>query len=322
MENLHISETELWSYISKTADGDVIQKVELWKSSSKFDKELFDKIELIYNSTKNSIGGGQDIKKAKNQFFNIVNANQPKIYNWKNTYKYVAILAIIISGIYTYQFTTGTNQIIVQTNFGENKQINLSDGSVIWLNSSSKLSYDSKHPRTLYLEGEGFFEVAKDPEHPFTVTTFDNIEVKALGTSFNVKSYLGSNSFETVLLTGKVEVIKDKQFKNKILMSPNEKLTFLKNDKNFIKQKLEHSDDVIAWKKGKIQFKNKSFKEIAKDLAIQFNINIKFENQSIANSKFTGSFEKTTPVHEILETLKVSKDFSYEQNNDKIWTIK
>lgn len=105
-------------------------------------------------------------------------------------------------------------------------------------------------------------------------------------------------------------------------MIPNDKITFNKNDYKITKSKLKNSEIITAWKKGRIQFNNKSFKEIANDLSIQFNINIHFENEQISNSKFTGSFSNTTPVEEILEILKITKHFKYEKYKNNEWIIK
>ncbi|TSE03821.1 FecR family protein [Aquimarina algiphila] len=309
MEHFKITEIELWEYISKKADDITIQKVEKWMDSTDFDEDLFIKITTIHNHTSEQ---SPSIEQAKKRFFNTV---KPKKLIWKDMLKYAAILIVVISGTYLYNtLLSNNNQIVVQTTFGKQKSIELSDGSKVWLNASSSLSYDAETPRTLHLEGEAFFEVAKDTLHPFTVTTPDHITVKALGTSFNVKSYMDSPITETKLLTGKVEVTSDIQFEKSVIMIPDEKVIFYKNTKKVIKSKMDLNESKIAWKEGKIQFENKTFRAIAIDLKAQFGKQIHFKNEDIANSKFTGSFDNTTPIDEIFETLKISKDFTYKLN--------
>ncbi|MEP1488283.1 MAG: FecR family protein [Algibacter sp.] len=270
----------------------------------------------------NSIEQELSVNAAKKQFFNTVSSSgKSKRYRWKNLLKYAAILVIVISGTLAYQ-RVFSNEITIITTFGEQKQVRLLDGSEVWLNASSKLSYNKEYPRTLYLEGEAFFDVEKDKSHPFTVSTSDGIQVRVLGTRFNVKSYLSSTITETKLLTGKVELSSKAHFKNKILMIPNEKTIFYRDKNKIVKSKMEGNENKVVWKEGKIQFKNKIFKEIAMDLKTQFNINIQFENEQIANSKFTGSFDKATPIDEILEILKISKDFNYKLNiKTNAWLI-
>ncbi|SEL67570.1 FecR family protein [Aquimarina amphilecti] len=309
MEQFKITENELWEYISKTADDNTILKVERWIDSPDFDEGLFTKITAIHGHTFEKY---PSVEQAKKRFFSTV---KPKRFVWKEMLKYAAIFVILISGIYFYNNeSSNKNQIVVQTTFGEQKTIQLLDGSKVWLNGSSNLSYNSETPRTLYLEGEAFFEVAKDTLHPFTVTTADHITVKALGTSFNVKSYTDSATTETKLLTGKVAVTSDKQFEKRIILIPNQKVTFYKKTKEVLKSNMDSNESNIAWKEGKIQFENKTFREIAIDLKAQFGIPIRFKNENISTTKFTGTFENTTPMDEIFEILKISKDFTYQLN--------
>ncbi len=322
MKHSQITETELWAYISKTADATTSRKVEQWMTSDAFDQQLFHQIKGVYT---NSIDQTPSIETAKEHFFDkLETLEKPKTYPWKNISKYAAIALIIISGAYFYySVSVNKNQIVVQTTFGEQKNIALADGSKVWLNASSKLSYNSETPRTLYLEGEGYFEVAKDKLHPFTVTTSDHITVKALGTSFNVKSYKESPTTETKLLTGKVEVSSDTQFKDSYILLPDDKVTFYRNTKEVEKSKMNANESRIAWKEGKIQFENKTFRTIAFDLKAQFGKQIRFKNDVIANAKFTGSFDTTTPIDEIFEILKISRDFEYKLNTEtNEWVIK
>ncbi len=324
MENYSITKTDLWAYISKTADATTRQKVEQWVQSNNFDEKLFKEIKSIYKTTGNSAQPTIDLDAVKNKFFDTVAAKTTNSFQWKSVLKYAAVIVFVVAtSIFTYQkFSVENKQILVQTTFGEHKKVDLPDGSVVWLNASSMLSYSDVAPRQIYLEGEAFFEVAKDKEHPFVVSTKDLLNVKALGTSFNVKSYAETGFTETILFTGKVEVSSDKYFMDRILMRPKDKVIFSKETHKVVKAKAEFIESTIAWKEGKIEFKNKSFKEIANDLSIQFNVKINFKNTQISNSKFTGSFDKSTPIDEILETLKLSKYFEYEKIEDNKWTIK
>ena len=318
MKPLKITETELWEYLSRNADTSTIQKVEDWKNSTAFDEVLYTKIKQIYDQTEKQ---DFDINEAKKRFFKAVD---PKKVIWKEYLKYAAIITILITSTYFFT-TTSLNQdkIIVQTTFGEYKDMELADGSKVWLSASSEISYSVENPRTLYLKGEAFFDVAKDSLHPFTVTTPDDITVMALGTSFNIKSYKNSSNTETKLLTGKVEISSKTQFGQRIFLVPNEKFSFHKKTKETVKTILDANTSKIPWREGKIQFENTSFKEIAIDLKAQYGKQIKFENEDLASTKFTGSFDTATPITEIFEILKISKDFTYKLNTEtNEWMIK
>ena len=117
---------------------------------------------------------------------------------------------------------------------GSKTEMYLSDGTKVWLNAGTTLRYRtsySKNKRDVFLDGEAYFDVKKDPEHPFIVHVGD-IEVKAVGTSFNVKAYKNEKTVETTLVEGKVLVSK-KNITEPIIMLPNQKLTFVNNNKDF-----------------------------------------------------------------------------------------
>lgn len=325
MKQDEIREVDIWGYISKSTDTTTNKKVEEWMISDDFNEDLFNKVQNIYNITgETSKHNDVEINTAKQRFFNTIENKERKKSSWKKIIKYAAVVAILVStAVYTYQIIIPNDIIIIKTVYSDHEQIHLPDGSVVWLNSSSKLSYSPKSPRTLLLDGEAFFEVVKDKEHPFTVETPDHIIVKALGTSFNVKSYAKNTFTETVLLTGKVEVSSKEYFKNSIIMLPNDKVKVFKNDGRVLTSKSSNAVSSIAWREGRIQFNNKPFLEIANDLKIQHNINIRFENEQISNSKFTGSFDQDISINDILKILKASKDFKYEYNTKKNeWIIK
>ncbi|EZH75602.1 hypothetical protein ATO12_02105 [Aquimarina atlantica] len=325
MKQGQITEADIWGYISKSSDKATNKRVEEWMNSDDFNEDLFNKIQNIYNVTGNTPKHSDlEINTAKQKFFNAIENEKRRNDSWKKIIKYAAMVAILVStAVYTYQILLPNNIISIETTYSDHEQIHLPDGSVVWLNSSSKLSYNPKSPRTLFIDGEAFFEVAKDKEHPFTVETPDHVIVKALGTSFNVKSYAENTFTETVLLTGKVEVSSKEYFKNNIIMLPNDKVKIFKNDGRVVTSKSNNAVSSIAWRDGKIQFNNKPFLEIANDLKIQHNVNIRFENKQISNSKFTGSFDQDLSINDILEVLKASKDFKYEYNTKaNEWIIK
>ena len=324
MEDNIVKEIEIWSYVSKSANEATRKKVENWRSSNDFDSELFNSIVKLYHlMERNQFDAVIDIEEEKTKFFASVAPKNRKNKGIQKYLKYAAVIVLFISiaGV-TYQHLSN-NLISIETSYGEDRQVALSDGSVVWLNAGSKISYMEDSPRTIQLNGEAFFEVAKDKVHPFTVETPDNVIVKALGTSFNVKAYPDNNYLETTLLTGRVELSSQNYFEEKIIMLPNDNIRILKANGVPIKTTIKNSQTVLAWKEDKIKFKNMSFENIANDLSNQFNVKLVFKNQAIAELRFTASFDKSTPVEEILEVLKASKDFKYSLNKQtNEWIIK
>ncbi len=315
MKHKSVEEVDVWAYVSKTASETIKARVEDWIHSDKFDEELFNSISKTYKLTEeNPHQDTLNVEIQKASFFDTTAKKGRKkrgvfVYT---KYAAIAILFIVVSSIVYQQFAPKT--IIMTTNYGEEKEVTLPDGSTVWLNAGSTISYKKDFPRTIQLNGEAFFEVAKDKAHPFTVETPDHVIVKALGTSFNVKAYPENTYLETTLLTGKVEMTSQNYFNEKVIMLPNDHIKILKTDGIPIKTTVKNKTSVLTWRKGKIRFKNMAFRDIANDLNQQLDIKLVFNNTVIAASRFTAVFDKSTSAEDILEILQDSKHFTYHLN--------
>ncbi len=324
MKDNIVEDAEIWAYVSKTADKSILSKIEAWKNSPDFNKQRFNTIAKLYETTaENPYVESINVEDEKAKFFETVAPTIKKSNRLQKYFKYAAavVLLISIAGIAYQSFSKNT--VTIATNFGEEKKVKLTDGSTVWLNSGSSISYKKDAPRTIELNGEAFFEVAKDKTHPFTVETPGHVIVKALGTSFNVKAYPENNYLETTLLTGKVEVTSENYFDEKIIMLPNDNIKILKVDGIPIKSTIQNKKTVLLWRESKIRFENMAFRDIANDLNNQLNIKLVFKNTTIAESRFTAVFDKSTPVEDILEVLQDTKNFTYNLNPEtNEWMIK
>ncbi len=324
MKDNIVEDTEIWAYVSKTADETILSKIETWKNSPDFNEQRFNTIAKLYETTaENPYTESINVEDEKAKFFETVAPTVKKNNRLQKYFKYAAVVVLFISiaGIAYQSFSNNT--VAIATNFGEEKKVELPDGSTVWLNSGSNISYKKDAPRTIQLNGEAFFEVAKDKEHPFTVETPDHVIVKALGTSFNVKAYPENSYLETTLLTGKVEVTSENYFDEKIIMIPNDNIKILKVDGIPLKSTIQNKKAVLLWRENKIRFENMAFRDIADDLNNQLNIKLIFKNTTIAESRFTAVFDKSTPVKHILEVLQDTKNFTYNLNPEtNEWMIK
>ncbi|NLO72094.1 MAG: FecR domain-containing protein, partial [Porphyromonadaceae bacterium] len=125
--------------------------------------------------------------------------------------------------------------------YGKRTEIILTDGTKIWLNAGSQLSYPAKfsgNTREVYLSGEAFFDVESDPSKPFQVITGD-LKIRATGTRFNVTSYANEEQSQVVLLSGKVDAAKNKRFAGSMEMNPGDRIVYSKSDDNLLKAKVD-----------------------------------------------------------------------------------
>jgi transmembrane sensor len=226
------------------------------------------------------------------------------------------------------------------TENGSRTRTILPDGSSVWLNAGSHISYDKDFSgalREVKLDGEAYFDVVKDPQHPFIVHV-SGYDIKVLGTVFDVKSYPKDKTVETTLLRGIVQVTKHNEKNHKpIVLYPNEKLIVEKNaadnvlalpdtknadKKNYtikiLDSTVKETDRIeTAWVYNRLEFNNDSFEELADKLERWYNVRIIFDDDDVKNLHLHGSFENET-IEQALADLKLATPFNYEIQGKEI----
>ncbi len=209
----------------------------------------------------------------------------------------------------TNQITTVTvDSLEVIAPVGSRTVVELSDGSVVHLNYGSRIKYPQDfrgETRSITLFGEGYFEVAHNPDKPFVVNT-SRIDVRALGTKFNVNAYPENNDIATTLVEGRVLVEKMKNNGNvesiKELV-PGQHLIYEKKT-GVVKSSLERVEKYIAWKDGKMVFENEPIEQVAQRLSRMFNVEIQVDNK-VKKYRYTVTFVDE-PLFQILELLSAA----------------
>ena len=185
--------------------------------------------------------------------------------------------------------TNGFNQMIVP--YGKRSYLLLSDGTQVWINSGSRLVYAPQFTgdtREVFLEGEAYFEVAKDASKPFYVRT-DAFTINVLGTKFNVKAYKDDMEYTTVLVEGKVSMkVQDQFFSKDVILAPNQKLTLLKGQDDFQRSNVDETGLYTNWIYGYLEFKNANLSDVLKSIQRYYNIDIELntrDQSSIVSGK-------------------------------------
>jgi transmembrane sensor len=281
----------------------------------------------------------------------------PKASNWRKTilwsFPLVLLLAVAawfftktkngpVAGL--AKINSGNN--LISTRNGSRTKIELPDGSSVWLNAGSKLEYDKSFgndTRDVYLTGEAYFDVVKNPEKPFIVNT-GKAKVKVLGTAFNVRCYPDDKKIETSLIHGSVEVILNNKPEEKWVLKPNHKLVLFYNNKNLgrqLKEEVASNKKAViepeisikrltylpgepnavetAWTFNILSFEDESFVEAAQKMARWYDVEFVFKKKELENLLLHGTFTIET-IHEAMEALQYSFKFRYEIK-DKIVTI-
>jgi transmembrane sensor len=278
-----------------------------------------------------------------------IGLNKTKLFKIIARYAAIFIVAASLSGSLFYYLGKSRvtkaelnfNELIVP--MGSRAQFILSDGSVVTLNAGSKLKYDNRFgiaERTVELEGEGYFKVAKDETRPFLVKT-SYLNVRALGTEFNIKAYLEEKTIEATIVEGSVSIeqFTEKSIKEVKILKPNQKLTFYKADSKMVDETVSpdgiienkpetikkqksmlisnlvtenvNVEPVISWKENRWIFEKQSLSRIAVELERKFDVKINFESERLKYFRFTGTI-LAEPIEQVLEVMSISAPISFK----------
>ncbi|WP_048644247.1 FecR family protein [Cyclobacterium amurskyense] len=202
------------------------------------------------------------------------------------------------------------------THTGEKLNFKLPDGSTVWLNSGSELTFPEEFDsleRKVILLGEGYFEVKKDSLRPFRVVS-GNLETEALGTSFNV-NFFDPEKILVSLLSGSVR-IQSKTADSSYILNPGQQLQFIPMEKAFKISKVT-SETAIGWKDGLLSFKNAGFNEVIKSLERWYGVNIQVTGKPSKTWKLSGKY-KNQNLDLVLDRMSFVENFNYEINRKNI----
>lgn len=190
---------------------------------------------------------------------------------------------------------------------GETYQVKLPDGSMVYLNAASSLTYDAtlndNGVRRVELTGEGYFEVANDNAHPFVVKT-DMQEVEVLGTHFNINSYSNESATKTTLLEGSIRL------NHKIILKPGEQSIVNRSGKIFV-EKVD-SDNAVAWKNGYFQMDGKDLESIMHEVCRWYDVEVAYQDDNLKKITFVGTVSRYKNVSQVLKTLQMTNTLNFK----------
>lgn len=222
----------------------------------------------------------------------------------------VAVLFFML-GI-TLQFLRNHSQqeLVVMVENGQKAKVRLPDGSSVRLNSASELRYSpdfGKKNRTVKLEGEAYFEVQSDPDKPFIVLTRDDLQVKALGTKFNVKSYPGDTQITGTLIEGRIEVSNTVASE---ILDPYDQITYQTKEMTFSRSHIDNAEEALYWMTDQFVFDKETLEDIAKMLQRTYNVTISFATPDIKEIQYSGKI-KNNSMENVLNLITVVSPVQY-----------
>lgn len=237
--------------------------------------------------------------------------------------KIAAFLLIPVIGLGFLYWISGFNQPGTMTETiaprGQKSQIVLADGTKVWLNSDTKIRYPgnfSKTQRDVYLEGEAFFEVTKNARQPFVVHT-SLVNVKVLGTKFNLKAYSDEDHIEASLFEGKINlVLNDPSVKSQVEkeVEPSQSFVYSKINHQLAANKFP-KDEINGWKNNRLIFKDDTFSNLVQKVERWYDVKVVYDEKLFNDRRLTVELYEGERLERLMEiiSLTLSVDYKYEK---------
>jgi transmembrane sensor len=298
--------------------------IENWINVSQENKEFFNDLNDIWLSAGQNTSKDSefDVENAIQNFINrtrLVKMKRNQRHQIFNILRYAAMFILALAIPFTYWIAQKPNPVSDSTTtifcaFGDKTSILLPDSSQVWLNSGSKITFNNNFKngsRQLYLEGEGYFSVKKDADNPFLVNTA-NLNIKVLGTEFNLKAYPDEEDVSVTLVSGSLQV---KNEESAEMINPGQKLLYKKDDHILTVENLTDLAPETEWIDGRLVFRNTSLNELEKKLERWFDVEIEFADETVKGRRFSGTLERES-ILEVISYFGISQyvDYSIKGN--------
>jgi len=322
---MKVTNRKVWDLISKDLANSISEKErlnleELLKDDPQT-KETYKILNIIepVSFDKEQARDMEVIKQMTHQ--KIFSQNPGKTIQMRSLPYWMSIAALLIIaltlGYQTYRLSR-VSDIEINTPKGVYSKVELPDGTIVFLNSGSKMIYPTRFngkKREVKLWGEGFFDVKKDAT-PFIVSS-QRIRVKVLGTAFNFRNYPSDSLGVVTLERGAVELSLANHNK-KVVLKPNEQVILNKNKAEFLVKSKIDPKDFSSWKDGEFVFKSISFPELCNNLERRYNYTFVIESNKYNHETFTGKFKHGENIEQIMEIIKLNTSIQYKITKDSI----
>lgn len=324
----------LTNWLTDTASQEELQILKDWASQDEANLEMMETLKKVWNEKNaepilvnaedriNEIWQKGKQEKLKKQW---------RVFNRIPLIKYAAVVILLVGssfGIFYWVQIAEAPQVDIpasapsfvlrENRAGQKTKISLPDGTIAYLNSSSSIKFLNGfigNERRVVLEGEAFFEVAKDKSKPFIVES-RTVETIALGTAFNVNAFDDTKVVRVSLVEGEVKVNQIGNNDKTVILNPGWELVVVPETRSFLEMQF-NLEEVTGWKDGKMVFNNASLKEVTQRLERWYGVTIQVRGNVPENWKVTTVYENQT-LKNVLTDLQYSKKFAYEIDGSNI----
>lgn len=314
---IHLKIIRIFTGEASSEEKEAVRK---WLNQSENNKKLYlDLQEIWLSSGAKNNADHYEVEKAIKSFKAKTSKSLSR-FELRNLLKYAAVLVLIIALPVVYFWGSKSSQqksfTTISCAYGDKSEVQLPDGSRVWLNSGSTLSFINNFEekvRSVKLEGEAYFSVAKDKKRPFIVETSD-ITTEVLGTEFNITAYKEDQFVSATLVEGSIKVKSNRQ---QVVLVPNQKLVYNKTDKKITRYKLDDTLPDTGWKNGRLVFRGESLSSLEPKLERWFDVDIEFADEEVKKRRFSGVLERES-ILEAVNYFDYSKYVGYKIEGNTI----
>ena len=241
-----------------------------------------------------------------------IRVRRPRVIDMRRWAAAASIL-VAIGIVLIYFFSVTRDEYLAVNNAsGAVRRITLPDSSTVWLNAATTLKYnkDFINSRNVLIDGHAYFDVTRDPSHPFTIHTGE-LATTVVGTSFTIKAYKSDSLVQVDVLTGKVKVASDQR--ELAVLSPATRISYNSISKQASLTKSDTAS-ITAWMRGQLQFRGEPLTEIGKTVGRWYGYTIIFEDAAAGNCRYYLNLESKHPIEEILPIISELTGMQYNIN--------
>lgn len=319
-----MTEERLAAYLRGELEAAEAAEIEAWYDASPANRKMLGEVYyILYLNDRLRASEEVDVERSLRALKSRMHPRRGIVRRWVWRSAAAAAVVLLVAGaaVKTVSLAERLERpVVVYTDLGERSQVELPDGTKVWLNSSSRVEYRTplfSRERRVTMTGEAYFEVEHDSASPFIVSS-GGLDVKVLGTKFNIRNDNARHCVTTVLLEGAVAASVSGSEDYSVRLRPSQMLVFDTRTKYMQLHNCEAAGNSIDWIEGHFRFEQNTFEEIVAELERYYNVKVRFMDDSLRKERFSGDFHLEDGIYHIMSVLQLTYKFHYKVNSEDI----